>query len=88
MHFGTVGKGPVEREKLMMQEGEESCGVCLSADEEKHDLSSIPAGRPASHRSRGQSFLVMGGKVRIWAREQVGDVRTHHDFSYCLHHCQ
>lgn len=63
-----------------MQEREESCGVCLSADEGKQDLSSTPAGRPASHRSMGQSFLVMGGKVRLWAREQVGDVRTHMTF--------
>lgn len=57
----------------MMQKRDESCGVCLSADEGKHDLSIAPVGRPASHRSVEQSFLVMGGKV--------GDVRTHHDFS-------
>lgn len=77
VHFGAVGKGPVERENLTMQEREESCGVCLSADEGKQDLSSTPAGRPASHRGVGQSFVVMGGKVRLWAREQVGDVRMH-----------
>lgn len=60
MHFGAVGKGSVERKKLMMQKRDESCGVCLSADEGKHDLSSIPVGRPASHRSVGQSVLGHG----------------------------
>lgn len=45
--FGAVGKVPVEREKLMMQEREERVvECCLSADGGKYDLVHQWGGQP------------------------------------------
>lgn len=64
MCFCAVGKVPVEREKLTIQEREgRIVGCCLSADERKCDLV-CPRGTQPQPGAWDPSSLVMGGKVK------------------------
>lgn len=68
--FGAVGKVPVEREKLMMQERGESCGV-LSFSRWRKIWPSAPVGRPASDRSvRGKLKNMDLGASGWWKHVQ------------------